>query len=57
MVLKMIRRGRLSGRAAAQWRPRVSKLELKGLCNYYSNEIAVEAARWGASGLNKRLLS
>ncbi len=34
--------------------PRVSKLGLKGLSGYYTNEIAVEAARWGVTGLNKR---
>jgi hypothetical protein len=38
----------------AQRRPRVSKLGLKGLCNYHSNEIAVKEARQGASGPNKR---
>jgi hypothetical protein len=43
-----------SGRAVAQRRPRVSKLGLKGLSNYYSNEIAVRAARGGASRPNKR---
>ncbi len=35
-------------------RPRVSKLGLKGLSDYHSNEMAVEAARWEASGPNKR---
>jgi hypothetical protein len=49
--------GGWSGRAVAQLRPRVSKLELKGLSDYHSNETAVEAARWEASGLNKGLLS
>jgi hypothetical protein len=39
-------RGGWSGRAIAQWRPRVSKLGLKGPSDYYSNEIAVEAAAW-----------
>ncbi len=29
---------------------------MKGLSDYYSNEIAVEAARWGASGPNKRAI-
>ncbi len=43
-----------SGRAVAQWRPRASKLGLKGLSDYHSNKIAVEAARWGASGPNKK---
>ncbi len=43
-----------SGRAAAQRRPRVSKLGLKGLSDYLSNETAVEAARQGAHGRNKR---
>ncbi len=46
--------GGWSGRAVAQRRPRVSKLGLKGLSDYHSNETAVEAARRGASGLNKR---
>ncbi len=46
--------GGWSGRAVAQWRPRVSKLGLKGLSDYHSNETAVEAARRGASGPNKR---
>ncbi len=41
-----------SGRAAAQRRPRVSKLGLKGLSDYHSNEIAVEAARREARGLS-----
>jgi hypothetical protein len=41
-------------RAVAQRRPRVSKLGLKELSNYYSNKMAVEAARQGAIGLNKR---
>jgi hypothetical protein len=50
----MIRRGRLFGRAVAQRRPRVSKLGLKGPFDYYSNEMAVEAARRGASGLSQR---
>ncbi len=36
----------------AQQRPRVSKLGLKGLSDYYSNEIALKAARQGASELN-----
>jgi hypothetical protein len=43
-----------SGRAVAQRRPRVSKLGLKGLSNYYSYEITVKAARRGDSGLDKR---
>ncbi len=43
-----------SGRAIAQRRPRVSKLGLKGLYDCYSNETAVEAARRGASGPNKK---
>jgi hypothetical protein len=46
--------GGWSGRPVAQQRPRVSKIGLKGLSNYHSNETVVEAARWGASGLNKR---
>ncbi len=41
-----------SGRAVAQCRQRVSKLGLKGLSNYHSNVIVVEAAR-GGSGPNK----
>jgi hypothetical protein len=32
-------------------------LGLKGLSDYHSNETAVEAARWEASGPNKGLLS
>jgi hypothetical protein len=40
----------------AQWRPRVSKLGLKGLFDYHSNEIAVKAARRGPVGQIKRLL-
>ncbi len=50
----MIRRGGWSVRAIAQLRPRVSKLGLKGLSDYYTSEIAVEGARWKASGPNKR---
>jgi hypothetical protein len=42
--------GGWSGRAAAQRRPRVSKLGLKGLSDYHSIEIAVEAARREARG-------
>ncbi len=42
--------GGWSHRAVAQCRPRV----LKGLSDCYSNETAVEAARWEASGPNKR---
>ncbi len=42
-----------SGRAIAQQRPRFSKLGFKELSDCHSNEIAVEAARWGASGPNK----
>jgi hypothetical protein len=38
-------KGGWSGRAVAQLRPRVSKLWLKRLSNYHSNEIAVEVAR------------
>ncbi len=37
--------GGWSGRAAAQRRPIVSKLGLKGTSDYHSNEIAVEVAR------------
>jgi hypothetical protein len=54
MVLEMIRQGRLTSTAIAQQSSRVSKLGLKGLSDYHSNEIAVEAARRGASGPNKR---
>jgi hypothetical protein len=43
-------RGGWSSRVAAQHRPRVSKLGLKGLSDYRSNEIAVEAARWRPVG-------
>jgi hypothetical protein len=50
----MIRRGGWLVRAIAQLRPRVSKLGLKGLSDYYISEIPVEAVRWEASGLNKR---
>ncbi len=46
--------GSWSGRAEAQRRPRVSKLRAKGLSDYHSSETIVEAARQGASGLNKR---
>ncbi len=52
MVLEMIRRGSWSGRAAAQRRPRVSKLRAKGLSDYHSNEIAAEADRREARGLS-----
>jgi hypothetical protein len=48
--------GGWSGRAVALQRPRVSKLGLKGPSNYHSNEMAVEAARWGASGPSLTLL-
>jgi hypothetical protein len=37
-------------------RPRVSKLGLKGLSDYHSNEMAVEAARRKASGPNGRAI-
>jgi hypothetical protein len=51
MVLEMIGGGGgWSGKAVAQQRSRVSKLGLKGLSNYYSNEIAVEATRRGTVG-------
>ncbi len=50
-------RGGWSGRAVAQWRPRVSKLGLKGLSDYHSNETGAEAARQEARGPNKGLLS
>jgi hypothetical protein len=45
--------GGWSGRAEAQWRPRVSKLRAKGLSDYHSNETVVEAARRGTSGPKK----
>jgi hypothetical protein len=47
-------RGGWSVKAVAERRPRVSKLGLKGLSDYYSNEKAVEAARRKASGPNKK---
>jgi hypothetical protein len=50
-------RGGWSGWVAAQQRPRVSKLRLKGLSDYHCNETVVEAARWGATGPKKGLLS
>ncbi len=46
-------RGGWSDRAIVQRRSKVSKLGLKGLSDYHSNETAVEAARWEAGGLNK----
>ncbi len=46
--------GGCSGRTIAQRRPRVSKLGLKGLSFYHSNETAVEAARWEPAGGIKR---
>jgi hypothetical protein len=46
--------GGWSGRAVAQQRPKVSKLGLKRLSDFHSNEIAVEAASGGASEPNKR---
>ncbi len=46
--------GGWSGRAVAQQRPRVSKPGLKGLSDHHFIEIAVEAARRGAGGLNNR---
>jgi hypothetical protein len=52
--LKQSGRGGWSGRAVAQWRQRVSKLGLKGLSDYHSNKMAVEAARLWAGGPNKR---
>ncbi len=53
-IIDMIRRGVWSSRTVAQWRPRVSKIRLIGPSGYYSNEVAVKAARREASGLNKR---
>jgi hypothetical protein len=47
-------RGGWSGRAVAQQRPRVSKLGLKRLSDYNSNEMAVEETSQEAKGLNKR---
>jgi hypothetical protein len=55
MVLEMIKWGRLSNRAEAQQRPRISKLRAKRLSDYHPSETVVEAARRGASGLNKRV--
>ncbi len=49
--------GGWSSRPVSQRRPRVSKLGLKGLTDYHSNETAVEAARWGPVGRIKGLLS
>jgi hypothetical protein len=54
MFLVMIRRVRLARRVVVQQKQKVSKLGLKGPSDYYFNEIAVEAARWKASGPNKR---
>jgi hypothetical protein len=54
MVLKMIRGGGWSGRAVTQQRPRVSKLGIKGLSDYHSNEIAVKAARQEANEPNEK---
>jgi hypothetical protein len=53
MVLKMIRGGRLArqSRRSAQLSS-VSKLGLKGLSDYQSNETVVKAARQEASGLS-----
>ncbi len=48
--------GGQSVRDIAQQRPKVSKLGLKGLSDYHSNETAVEAVRREASGPNKGLL-
>ncbi len=56
MILEMIGRESWSGRAMAERRPRVSKLGLKGLSNYHSNKMAVEAGRPEASGPNKRAI-
>jgi hypothetical protein len=58
MVLEMIRGGGWSDRAIVQRRPRVSKLGLKRLSDYYFSEIEVEAARDGRPvGQIKELLS
>ncbi len=46
--------GGWTGIALAQRRPRVSKLWFKGLSDYYSSEIAVEAARQETSGPKKK---
>jgi hypothetical protein len=56
MVLEMIM-GRLIKSSCSSAEARVSKLRLKGLSDYYFHEIAVEAARREASGLDKGLLS
>jgi hypothetical protein len=47
MVFETIKRERLVLRAVAQRRPIFSKLGLKGLSDYHSNEIVFKAARWG----------
>jgi hypothetical protein len=54
MVFETSRRG-WSSRAVVQRRPRFSKLGLKELSDYYSNWIAVGAARQGADRPNKRV--
>ncbi len=46
--------GGWSGRVVAQRKAKSLKIGLKGLSDYYSSEIAVEATRWEDSGLNKR---
>jgi hypothetical protein len=48
--------GGWSGRAVAQQRQRFSKIGLKGLSDYFSNETVVEAARWGPVGQIKGIL-
>jgi hypothetical protein len=49
--------GGCSGRVIAEQKPKVSKLGLKGLSDYHSNETTVEPTRRVASGLIKGLLS
>ncbi len=46
--------GGWSSRAVAQQMPRVSKLGLKQLSDYFSNETGVEVARQEAGGPNKK---
>jgi hypothetical protein len=57
MVLEMTRQGRLVWWSRSSAEAKSLKLGLKGLSDYHSNEIAVKAARRGASGLNKKCYS
>jgi hypothetical protein len=54
MVLETIRLGRLVWYNYSLAEAKSLKIGLKGLSGYHSNEMAGEAARQGASGLNKR---